>query len=394
MGMDRPLPAADDVLGAEAGLLAQITADLALGSDPTDLLQRFLAPVVRVCGADAGAMKLRSADGRHFELVAEVGLPPEMRAAEQRVEVGCGVCGAAARSLDLAWSGADAPCAQRRHPTYLDAGQHRVLAVPLAHRGQILGLCNLFMAPGTLVAPQAQGLLKTLGELLGLALHGACLEREALRATVIAERQLMAAEVHDSIAQTLAFAKMRIPLLESAVAGGDAEAARRYCADLRSAVGDAHGGLRNVLGQLRDPSPAADFRDALAGCRRTLRERAAVELAVDDRAPDLQLSPPQAHQVQRIVQEALSNIARHAGARHAWMTIARHGSELEILVDDDGSGLPDSAPEGGGEHFGLGIMRQRAAMLGGVVDVGRRQEGGTRVRLRFRVASPSTREAA
>jgi two-component system nitrate/nitrite sensor histidine kinase NarX len=265
--------------------------------------------------------------------------------------------------------------------------------VPLAHRGQVLGLCNLFLTPDVTVAPQVLALLKTLGELLGLALHGERMERDALRATLIAERQLMAAEVHDSIAQTLAFAKMRIPLLESAVASGDAAAAQRYCADLRGAVGDAHGGLRRVLSHLREPADGPDFRATLAGCQHTLRERASVELAVDDRAPDLHLSAPQAHQVQRIVQEALNTIARHAGARHAWMTIARSGGDLEILVDDDGSGLPEGPPTDPEVHFGLGIMRQRAAILGGAIDFARRQEGGTRVRLRFPI-SPATAHAA
>jgi two-component system nitrate/nitrite sensor histidine kinase NarX len=372
--------------GAETAILAQITADLAVGTGATELLQRFLAPVARICGAEAGAMRTLSVDGRSFELVADIGLSPEARAAEMTVDAGCGVCGSAAGTLEVAFSDASSPCAQRSHPLF-GAGCRRVLAVPLAHRGQVLGVCNLFLAPEVIVAPQVAALLKTLGELLGLALHGARLEREVLRATVVAERQLMAAEVHDSIAQTLAYAKMRMPLLESAIAAGDQGTAQRYCADLRRAVGEAHGGLRDVLGHLRDPMPETDFRHALQASKQVLQERAAVELAVDDRAGELHLSAPQEHQVQRIVQEALNNIARHAGARHAWLTIERCGSDLEILVDDDGSGF-EAAPKAGVEgHFGLGIMRQRAAILGGAIEFARRQGGGTRVRLRFPVPS-------
>jgi len=371
--------------GLDASLLAQITADLALGAEPTGLLQRFLEPVVRVCGAEAGAMRVLSDDGRRLELVADIGLPAAVRESELSVDRGCGVCGSAAGSLEVAWSEDLAPCAKRSHEGFFGGDCRRVLAVPLAHRGRVLGVCNLFFARDVVVAAQVTALLKTLGELLGLALHGARLERENLQAAVLAERQLMAAEVHDSVAQTLAFAKMRMPLLEAAIAECDVEAARRYCADLRGAVGDAHSGLRALLTHFRAPVDAAGFRHALQTSKVALREHSRIELAIDDRAPELRLSEPQDHQVHRIVQEALANIARHAGARHAWLKIERRGDELEIVVDDDGAGLQLQPANDAEAHFGLGIMRERAARLGGALEILPRVGGGTRVRLHFPV---------
>ena len=74
--------------------------------------------------------------------------------------------------------------------------------------------------PARVAAPSAEvlALLKSVGELLGLALDNARLESENLRAVVLNERQMLAAEVHDSVAQTLAFIKMRMPLLQEAIA--------------------------------------------------------------------------------------------------------------------------------------------------------------------------------
>lgn len=370
-----PPPAGD------TGLLAQITADLAGGGDPEALLPRFLGPVVAVCGAEAGAMRVLSADGRRFALVAAQGLPEEVQRLEHRVDAGCGICGVAAGSLNVAWSDAYVPCGrQGRHPFFTAPGR-RVLAVPLAHRGRVLGVCNLFFTAGVEPPAQVVALLKTLGEVIGLALHSARLESEALRATVMAERQRMAAEVHDSIAQTLVFAKMRLPLLEAAVESGDRAAARRWIGDVRQAVGQAHAGLRDVLGQLRDPVEVPDLKRALAASRRRLQEQSAVALEVHDEVPDLALTAPQAHQVQRIVQEALNNVARHADARHAWLHIQRQGDALEVRIDDDGRGLPEAPPDAG--HYGLDIMRQRATLLGGGLEVARRAQGGTCVRLHF-----------
>lgn len=366
-------------------LLAQITADLAGGGDPTALLRRFLPQVVAVCGAEAGAMRVRAADGQGFDLVADQGLPPDLRLLEMAVEADCGVCGAVAGSLEVRWADAGNACARRHpHPFFAQPGR-RVLAVPLAHRGRVLGVCSLFFAAGGDVSAQVSALLKTLGEVIGLALHGAHMEAQALQAAVVAERQMMAAEVHDAIAQTLSFAKMRLPLLATAVDTGDRDAARRYIGDLRSAVGQAHGDLRNVLSHLREPVGSPDLRHVLEASRHALREQAAVALEVHDAAPGLQLPPTQAHQVQRIVQEALNNVARHAGAQHAWLTIERHDGELEIRVDDDGRGLPDCPPGTDERHYGLDIMRQRAALLGGELQIARRHEGGTCVRLQFPV---------
>lgn len=383
--MSSNAPLTPDAPPGHPALLAQITADLAGGADPTALLRRFLPQMVAVCGAEAGVMRVLSADGRGFELVADQGLPPDLRLLEMAVEADCGVCGAVAGSLEVRWSDAGNACVRRHPHPFLAVPGRRVLAVPLAHRGRVLGVCSLFFGPGVDVSAQVMALLKTLGEVVGLALHGARMEAQALQTAVMAERQMMAAEVHDAIAQTLSFAKMRLPLLAAAVDGGDREGARRYIGDLRSAVGQAHGDLRNVLSHLREPIDAPDLRHVLEAGRRALREQAAVALEVRDDVPELQLPPPQAHQVQRIVQEALTNIARHAGARHAWLTIERHGGELEIRVDDDGRGLPDRPPGTDERHYGLDIMRQRAALLGGDIEIARRQEGGTCVRLHFPV---------
>mgnify|MGYP002397676391 CR=1 FL=1 len=366
------------------GLVAELSAGLAAGGDLPALLQRFLAPVVDLCGAQSGVVRMLSADGQRFDLVAEHALPHSLLPSARSVERDCGVCGRAAGEADMAWSDPAAPCVRSGRPAR--SGFARVLAVPLVHRGEVLGLYNLFFdrPDATLDAPVAM-LLKTFGELLGLALANERLEREQLRAAVLAERQHMAAELHDSVAQSLYFAKMRLMLLDAAIQRGDDAAARGYCAELRSVVGQAHAGLRELLTQCRAPAAPGGFRGAIEASRAGLQQAAKIEVEVEDRSPELQLDGERDLQVHRIVQEALANVARHADARHAWITIERRGEALEIVVDDDGCGL-NAAPAGSESgHFGLGIMRERAARMGGRVDVLPRVGGGTRVRLRIPV---------
>ncbi|HSB99325.1 MAG TPA: GAF domain-containing protein [Burkholderiaceae bacterium] len=369
----------------DAGILADITAGLAAGNDLHDLLQRFLKPVMQVAGARAGAVRVLSAEGDRLQMVSEVGLPEHVVCAERSVDPACGICGSAFTRDTVVWASDVGHCARRSADSYFGDECRHLLAVPLTHRGRVLGLYNLFFDARPVLEAEATALLQTIGELLGLALHHASLERENLRATVLQERHAMAAEVHDSIAQTLAFVKMRMPLMQEAIARHDEAAALGYCADVRKAVSSAHSNLREVLAHFRAPMDPLGLRNALRSSILAFRELTGVDLAFDEPVPELRLSAAQEFQLLRIVQEALANIAKHARAHRAWLTIEQRRDRIVVVIDDDGDGLPAADAAGDGPHYGLDIMRERAASLQGSLDVLPRDGGGTRVRLEFPV---------
>ena len=209
----------------------------------------------------------------------------------------------------------------------------------------------------------------------------------ALEAALLAQRQALAAEVHDSVAQTLSFVKMRMPLLQDAIGSGDAGAALRYCEDVRKAVGSAHTSLRQLLTEFRVPVAPQGLKHALRSSILVFSQRTRVPLEFDDQAPDLSLSATQESQVFHIVQEALTNIAKHASARQAWVRLTQAGGRLEVAIEDDGCGASHEEDLGGAHHFGLDIMRERAARLGGRLDIGARAGGGMRVHLSFPLAA-------
>lgn len=209
-----------------AGIFPAITAGLADGNDLETLLARFLVPLLRLVGAQAGAVRTLTDDGQRMQLVGAVGLPPDVLAVEQLMDRHCGFCGAAADTDTMTWGTDLRPCAQRCAADYFGRRCQRVLAVPLRHRDTVLGIYTLFFDAGTALGADIEAVLRSISELLGLALHYAKLERENLRASVMNERQLLAGEVHDAVAQTLAYMKMRLPLLQDAMA-----AARRRALD-------------------------------------------------------------------------------------------------------------------------------------------------------------------
>jgi two-component system nitrate/nitrite sensor histidine kinase NarX len=364
-------------------LFVELSAGLADSEDLEALLKRFLEPVLRLAGAKAGAVRALSEDGTHMRLVGSVGLPQEIVWAERSVDRHCGVCGEAADHGALVSAGDLAPCMQRSHGDFFTHDCKRLLAVPLRHRDHLLGIYNLFFDNDAEPGPEIAAVLRSVGELLGLALHNARLEREHLRAAVLHERQMLAGDVHDAVAQTLYYMKMRLPLLHDAIVQHDDQHALKYHADLRQAVSDAHASLREILTHYRTRMNPQGLLHAVRALQAGYRERTGIELVLDIRVADLCLTVDQELQVFHIVQESLANVSKHSGARRAVVRIEAGAQQLEILIEDDGEGLRPGLGGGNEPHFGLEIMRERAQRLGGSLNLQTRKEGGTRVHLRM-----------
>ncbi|MBI5276749.1 MAG: hypothetical protein HY854_09840 [Burkholderiales bacterium] len=204
-------------------------------------------------------------------------------------------------------------------------------------------------------------------------------QNAGLRAALSRERRIMAADVHDSVAQNLTFAKMRLPLLRDAIEAGDAQLALAFLEDVRETLGEAHGNLRAVVTRMRsraDPQGLAGAFEALAA---RFRARSGIALELANHVPALRLPAPAQAELFHIVQEALANVERHSRARHSWLTLEPQAGRLEVRVEDDGLGGAERLAACTGHH-GLAIMRERARRIGGEIWIGPRPAGGTSVR--------------
>jgi two-component system, NarL family, nitrate/nitrite sensor histidine kinase NarX len=376
-------------------ILSEIASSLSNEHDLEALLQRFLGTIVQLAGASAGAARVLTDDGTRLRLVGAVGLPEEVLEREASVEGDCGICGDAARENRVEETADVRACAARTSCDYFGGQCTRVLAVPLRHRGRMLGVYNLFLGAEQRIGSETLSLLRSIGELLGLALENARLARESMRATLMNERQMMANEVHDALAQTLSYMKMRMALLEQGLRDGDASRSLKYAGDVDQALSSAYSSLRELLTHFRKRMDPQGLLHALKETAEHYYDRTGVLLDFDNRAPDLQLPVEQELQVFHIVQEALANVSKHAGARHARLVLDRHDGEFEITIEDDGAGIrrdrssldrqrPRRATTA---HLGLDIMRERARTLRGEIEIASEVGRGTRVRLKFPAAA-------
>lgn len=368
-------------------VLSEIATSLSSDSDIELLLERFLSTMIRLAGAQAGAVRVLTQDGRHLRLVSAIGLPDEVIEQERVTPIECGICGDAARVHAVREDFELHVCRNQSSLEFFGGACKHVVAVPLKHQGRMLGVYNLFMSHDDGVAEDVALLFLSISEHLGLALENARLTRENLRITLSSERQMLANEVHDSLAQTLAYAKMRLPLLRESVDSRDLALAHKCINDIDKAIEQAYDGLRELLAQFRYRMDPRGLVPALNDLIASFCGKAQASVEFDNRVPDLNLTPEQEVQVFHIVQEALANICKHARASHVRVAIEVDGSERRITVEDDGIGLDQAAPGVDELHFGLRVMSERAAILGGAVSVENAAAKGTRVRLVFPAAN-------
>lgn len=200
----------------------------------------------------------------------------------------------------------------------------------------------------------------------------------------IAEERLnIARDVHDVVAHTLVAVGVQAAVAED-LFGDDPARARAVLTTLRSACNDSVGELHAALGPLRDAHPSSHGYSpprlaSLADLgRRLSNDDLRVEVTLEDG-----VEATAAEKVQiaayRIVQEALTNVIRHAGAVHAFVQVRVRRGRLWVSVEDDGIGPRTDRLDG----FGLIGMRERAEAVGGALDAGLSANGGFRVEARL-----------
>src|SRR5829696_5193458 len=203
------------------------------------------------------------------------------------------------------------------------------------------------------------------------------------RSAVAEERSRIARELHDVIAHSLSVIVIQAAA-ERRVLGEEHTTTREVLGSIEHTGRQALVELRRLLGVIRktDDRPTLAPQPTLAHLDELLEQVRETGLMVELRTEGepVPLPPGVDLSAYRIIQEALTNVLKHADASHAEVLVCYHPGELELEVNDDGRG-PTDRPGGG---HGLVGMRERVALYGGVLEAGRRDGGGYRLHARLR----------
>jgi two-component system nitrate/nitrite sensor histidine kinase NarX len=374
--------------------LYEMTAFLHGAHDVQVLCRGFLARVMRQFNADAGTVRVLAQDGDNLHVVVSEGLPEQMVSAERCMPAGDCVCGAAATSGRAVMRDLRARQAPERDPATpcSKAGFGAVTAFGIVSHDVALGSFSLHFRGGRVVAPSETRLLETLGKHLGTALQNHRLATAARQLAVAQERHLVAQGLHDSIAQSLNFLKLQLHLLDSAASRDDMTEVREIAPLLRGGLEESYEDVRELLVNFRTKFGTGNLRDAVEETVTRFERQSDAIVKLDyDEADGLPLPPDQQLQVLFILQEALSNVRKHASATHVHIAI-NNTRDFHLTVEDNGDGYdPGDIASRGEAHVGFHIMHERAARLGAQLHLDSEPGSGARVCL---LLPASERQAA
>ena len=340
------------------------------------LLDGFLEIIVKSVGAIAGAVRVFSPDGKALQIAGSVSLPPEFMICEEQVHLGCGICGQAATAGKLHNSDA-ADCAHLSGSVFFQSHCARVIAIPLEFRGKRIGVFNLFFASGREISADVEQTLRPYADLIGISLENARLVKENRRMSLMAERQAIANEIHDSLAQTLTFARMRTSVMQEALRKQDQALAQKCLDDVNGALDSGKKSVRELITHFRCQMDPLGLEHALQQLAAEFCGRTGIALDYSIRVADFSMPLEHESQVFHIVREVLSNIAVHSGAKRASLSVTRENGRYVFVIEDNGAGISGGPSQEG--HYGLTIMHERAGRIGAEIAVTSAEGQGTRV---------------
>ena len=344
--------------------LYEVSAFLASANTIEELSRGFSQRVRAVMKADAVAVRWSDDANQRYLMLASDCFPQEMVEEERSLIVGACACGnlqpdARTRVIPIL-SHEAAPMRD-----CIRAGYQSLVSVPVRLQQRLIGEIDLFFRSDVKLGPEEVELLDALASHLASALEGlraAALEREA---AVGEERALLARELHDSIAQSLAFLKIQVQLLRSASDKAQASQVQLALNELDVGLRESINDVRELLVHFRTRTNTDDIEAALQETLQKFKHQTGLPAVLEVSGHGLPLPADVQVQVLHVVQEALSNVRKHAQASQVSLDVVK-GAQWRFMVRDNGQGF-DTQRLHGDLHVGMKIMQERAGRIGATV---------------------------
>ena len=327
-----------------------------------ELASGFTQRIARIARADGVALRWSDEANRSYLMLASQGLPQAMIDAEHCLTPGDCHCGspqapAGARVIPIRTM----EPARMRHCA--NAGFETVVSVPIRLHDRLMGEVDLFFHARIDISDAERLLFEALTVQLAGGMENLRLNALGLEAAVSQERSFLARELHDSIAQSLAFLKIQVQLLRDAIANGDPRQVQHVLGEIDLGVKESYGDVRELLMHFRTRANAEDIEPALKTTLRKFEHQTGMKTTLTMQGVGMPLAPDTQIQVLHIVQEALSNVRKHAHAEQVWLDVQKH-PQWRVEVRDDGLGFAGQNGQKDETHVGMRIMAERAERLG------------------------------
>jgi DNA-binding NarL/FixJ family response regulator/signal transduction histidine kinase len=401
----------DDFSPEDQVLLESLASQLAIVIENAELLQaerkrnRRLATITEIARKVSSILDLQELLDQTTELIADqfgyhsVGIMLRDREDDQWLVMAAGNRGVAHAVTGYRQRLTDGMCGRaaltgltqlandtRTNPYFMECAGHDTLAeldVPIKVAGRVLGVLGIESDQANVFSEDEVPFIETLADQIAVAIENAWLMERARELAASDERNRLAREIHDTLAQSLIAVSMELDAIERRLIDDPAHVAGL----VTHARGLAHRAVeeaRHAIWRLRPASlERQSLAEALAAEVASLEQGGAIAEGVCSVQGECR---PLAAEVEaalfRITQEALSNVRKHARARRVRVVLAYGEHTVRLLIEDDGRGFDPNEPARPGDGgFGVEGMRRRAALVGGDIELDSSPGWGTRIRV-------------
>lgn len=364
----------------ELAILNEIAKALNQSTDLDEALHTALAQVVNLFELQTGWIWLLHEETEQPYIAAAQNLPPALADNPRRMAGGCH-CLDTFRAGDLEGAANVNVITCSRLYGLVDGtdGLRYHASIPLYAHGKKLGVMNVASGNWRELSPEDLRLLYTVGDLMGMAVERIRLYSRSMQVGVIEERNRLAREIHDTLAQGLSAVALHLEsadaLLESGVDPQRVQQSVQQA--LKMTRANLEEARRSVLDLRAAPLEGRPLAEALAELARERSGQDGPEVHFTEAGGSRPLPVRIETGLYRIAQEALNNVVQHAQAEHATVKLISTPEEVRLVVADDGRGFdPETAPQ---DRFGLVGLSERARLLGGSLRLETSPGEGTRV---------------
>jgi two-component system nitrate/nitrite sensor histidine kinase NarX len=369
-------------------ILYDVAARSNSAKDIEELLNAFLNTLTEIVYAHAGTVRLVT-DDHQMRLVGSVGLDQNIVDKIRLVPLEHCLCAQDFSENMILCQNSFEQCQNLAGDLLLSGNKLDTIAIPLRYNNRTLGIYNLFVEKlGLTQREDITDILTNIGQHLSMAITKAIWDEEAHRLAIMQERTMLAHELHDSLAQTLASLRFRVNMLQHTLKQDKPQGSTAVdeAEQIKDGLDEANFELRELLSHFRVRMDERGLIPATEGLIERFRNECNIQIFFQNECPDLKLPPVLEVHLLHIIQEALTNIRKHSNAKNVRILLnCDEEHYFHALIEDDGMGMENEISKGHpGEHVGLTIMRERAQRIGAELTIESDPGEGTRVELTLR----------
>ncbi len=364
----------------EMSTLYEVAGYLAGPHAIEELCRGFLHRIMQRIGADGGTVRILDNHRDSLHITVHEGLSEKMVEEEHCIKTDDCLCGAAVSQGIIFVRDFRQMNTQKRYRCQ-EEGFFSIAIFQILAREHVIGSFSLHFTHERVITSEECRLLETLGKNLGVSIENQRLIAKEKEFAVSQERNLLAQGLHDSIAQGLNFLNLQVQMLEDSLARKDITEINDIAPLLRAGVQESYEDVRELLlnfrTRLQDSNLESEMRNVVSKFQRQTGVHGTIEF-IGSGAP---VAPEQQLQLLFILQEALSNVRKHAQASEVKVRVENE-RDFKLTVADDGLGFSMAEVEKKGDaHVGLHIMQERAERLSAQFTIESTPGAGTTIML-------------